>query len=57
MAVRQLIKSARGFWSHVRNSFAEKCGDPVSRMIMASEEEVLDPGACQEDAVAAGFRH
>jgi hypothetical protein len=34
------------FWSHVRNTFAEKCGSPVSRMAMASEEEVpvLDPG-------------
>jgi hypothetical protein len=39
----------------VRNSFAEKCGNPVSRMIMVSEEEVLDPGACQEDAVAAAL--
>jgi hypothetical protein len=47
------------FWSHVRSSFAEKCGGPVSRMLVVSEEEVLDPGACQEDAVAAlsGFRH
>jgi hypothetical protein len=47
------------FWSHERNTCAEKCGSPVSRMIMTSEEEVLDPGACQEDAVAAlsGFRH
>ena len=51
------IKKRSDFWSHVRNSFAEKCGDPVSRMTMVSEEEVLDPGACQEDAVAAGFRH
>jgi hypothetical protein len=43
----------------VRNNFAEKCGNPVSGMIMVSEEEVLDSGACQEDAVAAlsGFRH
>jgi hypothetical protein len=48
-------KKRSDFWSHVRNSFAEKCGSPVSRMIMVSEEEVLDSGACQEDAVAACF--
>jgi hypothetical protein len=51
------IKKRSDFWSHVRNIFAEKCGDPVSRMNMVSEEEVLDSGACQEDAVAAGFCH